>query len=237
MSAWDWGLVEYFDQRTDAINRAAARVRALDESDRPAAYREIQECVLDKVARLPEDLLLKATVSMVDDLYKFVNDTVWMDDALLGYLDAFAHTMMATVRARGYVARYIVDNQFSGADFLKMGPFDLFPRVFNAAGFVYTCPQWLALQLMRSDGLPEEDYDARVADYIDEARMMNDRVVNTCRNDAHHFVLLETDYIDGSLNAAFSGEYDTGALTIIRNEAPLPGTDVAVRFPKTRLAD
>jgi hypothetical protein len=54
MTAWDWGLVEYFDQRVDVINRAAACVRELDEADRPAAYREIQECVLDKVVSLPE---------------------------------------------------------------------------------------------------------------------------------------------------------------------------------------
>src|SRR5579871_6321059 len=234
MTAWNWPLVDYWDQRTDAINRAAARVRELSPSDRPAAYSEIQEHVLDKVASLPEYLLWKATVSMVDDLYKFVNDAVVMDEALLGYLHAFAHTMIATVRARGYVVRYIVDNQFSGIEFLKMGPFDLFPRVFNAAGFVYSCPQLLALQLMRHDGIQDGEYEARVAEYIDEARMLNDRVIHTCRNDARHFVQLETDYEDGSLDAALNGEDDIGALTIIRNEAPAPGTRVSVVFPKTR---
>jgi hypothetical protein len=237
MIAWNWPLVDYWDQRTDAINRAAARVRELDASDRPAAYGAIQECVLDKVASLPEELLLKATVSMVDDLYKFVNDVVLMDDVLLGYLNAFAHTMIATVRARGYVVRYIADNRFSGIEFLKMGPFDLFPRVFNAAGFVYSCPQLLAFQLMQYDGIQDGDYEARVAEYIDEARMLNNRVIHTCRNDARHFVQLETDYEDGSLDAALKGEHDTGALTIIRDEAPLPGTEVSVRFPKTRIED
>jgi hypothetical protein len=237
MTAWDRPLVSYWDQRTDSFNRAAAEIRELSTLERNAAYDEIRDCVIDKVAALPEDLLLRAAVSMVDDLYKFVNDTVWMDDALLGYLNAFAHTMIATVRARGYVIRYIADNQFSGSDYLRMGPFDLFPRVFNAAGFVYTCPQLVALQLMRADGIRDDEYEARVAHYIDEARMLNDRIVNTCRNDSRHFVLLETDYVAGSLDAAENGERDAGALTIFRNEAPLPGTNVSVRFPKSRIED
>jgi hypothetical protein len=145
--------------------------------------------------------------------------------------------MLATVRARGYVVRYVVDNQFSGIEYLRMGPFDLFPRVFNAAGFVYSCPQMVALQLMRADGVPDGDYESRLAQYIEEARMVNDRVISTCRNDGRHFVLLETDYEDGSLDAALNGERDPGALTIIRNEAPLPGTNVAVTFPKSRIQD
>jgi hypothetical protein len=237
MSTWNWPLPEYWDQRTDAISRAAARIRALSPSDRNAAYEEIRDHVLDKVAVLPQDLLLNAAVSMVDDLYKFVNDTVLMDDVLLGYLNAFANTMIATVRARGYVVRYIVENQFSSVEYLRLGPFDLFPRVFNAAGFVYTCPQLLALQLMRADGVREDEYEASVAQYIDEARKLSDRIVNSCRNDAHHFVLLETDFEDGALDAATNGERDAGALSIFRNDAPLPGTNVSVRFPKSRIED
>lgn len=235
MSGWNWGLVEYFDQRTDAINRAAAKIRALGTAERDAAYGEIRECVVDKLLVLSDDILLKATVSIVDDLYKFVNDTVRMDDALIGYLDAFARTAIMTVRARGFVARYVADNQFTNGDYLRTGPFDLFPRVFNAAGFVYSCPQMVARQLMQNDGLRDSEYEARVAQYIDEARMLTNRIIATCRSEARPFLLLDADYEDGSFAEVESGERDTGALTIYRNEAPVPGSNVSVVFPKTRI--
>jgi isocitrate dehydrogenase kinase/phosphatase len=70
-----------------------------------------------------------------------------------------------------------VENQFSGVDFLMVGPFDVFPRVFNAAGFVYICPQQLSLHLMQHDGITASEYPRAIAQYITEGRHVGDRIV------------------------------------------------------------
>src|SRR5262245_59502691 len=118
MSGWDISLVDYWDQTTGAINRFARRLGQLEGAERIAAYGQIREGVRGRVGALPDRQLLLAAVSMVDDLYKYVNDEVLVGDALFDYLDAFGRTFTEGVRERGYVIRYVVENQFSGVDML-----------------------------------------------------------------------------------------------------------------------
>jgi hypothetical protein len=172
---------------------------------------------------------------MVDDLYKYVNDEVLMDRALFAYLDAFARTFTKTVRERGYVIHYIVENQFSDVDFLMVGPFDLFPKVFNAAGFVYVCPHQLALQLMQADGVAVSQYSRAIAQYIAEARVVGNRLVNQCYGTGQHYVFLEADYQEDALDIALQGSGAPGVLSVFRNDAPVPGSTVSVSFPDQKL--
>jgi hypothetical protein len=173
---------------------------------------------------------------MVDDLYKYVNDEVLMAAALFEYLDAFGGTFTQAVREKGYVIRYVAENQFSGVDFLMLGPFDLFPRVFNAAGFVYVCPQQVGLRLMEHDGIAAPDYATAIARYIAEARHVADRMVIKCHEQSQHYVFLEVDYQEGALDTALQGRGEPGVLSVFRNEAPAAGSDVFVAFPEQKLA-
>lgn len=231
MDDWNLHLVDYWDQSAGAINAHTLRLIDLGEADRLAACGQIRDAVLRQLDALPDSQLLQAAVSMVDDLYKAVNDEVLVDRALFAYLDAFARTFTQAVRARGYVIRYVVENQFSGVDFLMRGPFDLFPKVFNAAGFVYVCPHHLALQLMQADGVAASEYAGVVAQYVDEARVVADRLASQCQEASQHYVFLEIDYQEGALDAAPQGMDAPGVLTIFRNDAPAPGSMVSVRFP------
>ena len=235
MGDWSLPLVGYWDQQAHAINGGTLRLIELGAPERTAACGEIRRAVLEGVRALDDERLLKAAVTMVDDLYKYVNDAVLMDAALFEYLDAFGRTFTAAVRERGYVIRYVVDNTFSGIDHLTVGPFDLFPRVFNAAGFVYVCPQQLALRLMEGDGIAASAYEEAVPRYIAEARMLADRLATQCLAEGRHFVFLEADYEDGALDAALAGDKAPGVLTVFRNEAPLPGTSVSITFPDRKL--
>lgn len=236
MTDWDFHLVDYWDQTTGAINRHVLRLIPLGEAERQAACGRIQDAVRKRVAALTDRLLLQAAVSMVDDLYKYVNDAVLVDGALFAYLDAFARTFTAAVRERGYVIHYVVENAFSGVDFLMRGPFDLFPRVFNAAGLVYVCPQQLALRLMQADGVAAPDYASAIARYIAEARDLADRLLSQCAETGRHYLFLEVDYQEGALDLALQGSDGRGVLTIFRNDAPVPGSTVSVSFPDRKLA-
>ena len=231
MSEWNLPLIDYWDQTQDAITRHTLRLIDLGEPERLAACGQIRDAVRQRLAALTDSQLLQAAVSVVDDLYKFVNDDVLVAPALFAYLDAFGRTFTETVRARGYIIHYIVENQFLSADFLRRGPFELFPRVFKAAGFVYICPQHLAWQLMQADGVAASGYAEGVARYIDEARILANRVVDTCHRTGQHYVFLDADYEAGSLDVALQGSTGQGILSVFRNDAPIPGSTVSVSFP------
>jgi hypothetical protein len=112
MNDWALHLVDYWDQTTGAINRNVLRLIRLSEPERKAAYGQIQNAVFRRLHALSDIRLLQATVSMVDDLYKYVNDEVLVDQALFAYLDAFAGAFTRVVRERGYAVHYVVENQF-----------------------------------------------------------------------------------------------------------------------------
>ena len=235
MDNWDLRLVDYWDQMTSAINRNTLRLSKLSEGERKAACGQIRDAVRMRVNDLADGQLLQAAVSMVDDLYKYVNDEVFMAAALFEYLDAFGRTFTQALRERGYVIRYVVENQFSGVDFLMLGPFDLFPKILNAAGFVYICPQQLGLGLMEHDGIAASEYPREIARYTAEARLVGDTLVSKCQNDDRHYVFLEADYQEGTLAMALRGRGAPGVLTIFRQDAPVPGSEVSVIFPEQKL--
>lgn len=235
MGAWNLRLVDYWDQTTGAINKGARRLGEFGESERVAPCGQIREAVRQRCTALADRQLLQAAVSMVDDLYKCVNDEVLMGQALFDYLDAFGRTFTTAVRERGYVIRYVVENQFSGVDFLMLGPFDVFPRVFNAAGFVYVCPQQIALELMQADGVEASEYERAITRYITEARVVGNRVVNECHAAGLHYVFLEADYEEGALDIALRGGGAPGVLSVFRDDAPVPGSEVSVVFPEQKL--
>jgi hypothetical protein len=231
MNHWDFRLTAYWDQTTSAINRHALRLGKLGEPERRAACGQIRDAVRARVQALADERLLQAAVSMVDDLYKYVNDEVWMAAALFEYLDAFGRTLTQAVRERGYVIRYVVENQFSGVDFMMLGPFDLFPRVFNAAGFVYICPQQLGLRLMQHEGIAASEYPRAIAQHIAEARHIADRTALQCQEEGRHYLFLEADYQAGALEIALRGGGAPGVLRIFRDDAPVAGSEVYVDFP------
>jgi hypothetical protein len=235
MSEWNTPFVEYWDQATDAINRNAFRFSKLGESERTVASSVIRDSVHRSAGGCSDQQLLREAVSMVDDLYKYMNDTMLSGSAVYVYLDAFARTFTMAVSERGYVIEYVAENAFSSVDFLLIGPFDWFSKVFSAAGFVYICPQHLAFGLMQADGLAASDYEHLIGKYIAEARMLARRLVMECRSDARHFVFLEADYQDGSLDAALEGRGDPGVLSVFRNQTPLPGSEVDVVFPNSKI--
>lgn len=178
---------------------------------------------------LPDELLVKGTVAIVDDLYKAACATDRWDGSLADYLNASAGTFSRLLKGRGLTVQYLVDNAWEDMS----RPVRLFPDWFGACGFVYACPQALMLQLIEADQ-PETGTDPATleARYIDEARAVASQLVKRCQEEGRPFVRVDADYVDGSFSVAFSRCGASGVVTIFRNEAPEPGTDVQVWFPE-----
>ena len=236
MDAWNFPHVfNFWDQQAGAINANARRLDALGAPEREAACRRIREAVGAHAQALDDEWLLKMALTLTDDLYKYVNDEILLCPGLFDYLGAFGRAFLGAVRARGYAVHSVVDNQFSGVDFLRLGPFDLFPRVFGAAGFVYVCPQHAAWQLMQADGLAADAYPANIARYQTEARMLADRLAGECQAEGRHYLFLEADFEEGALDAALRSRGAPGVLSVFRNEAPAADSRVSADFPAQRL--
>lgn len=222
-------LTDYWDERVRAIDSAARELSPLGEPERQAALDQIAAAVARHVEALPDELLAKGTVAIVDDLYKAACATDRWDGSLADYLNASAGTFSRLLKERGLTVQYLVDNTWEDMS----RPVRLFPDWFGACGFVYACPQKLLLDLIEADH-PEAGTDpATLADrYIDEARAVASMLVRSCQEEGRHFVHLETDYVDGSFHADFSRCDAPGVLTVFRNEPAEPGTEVQVWFPE-----
>ena len=229
MKNWKLSLVKYWDQLEKAIFNNTKQLDKLSESKQKKAYDQIREAVNLQVQAYTDEQLLMAAVSLVDDLYKFLNE-VLVATTLFEYVDAFGRTFTDALRKRGYVIHFIVDNQFTRNDILFQGAFDLFKKVFNAAGFVYICPQLIGMQLMQADGI-NDDFLASMPRYINEARYLSDKLVTECQEEGLHYVFLETNFEDGVLDSAVKDMNKLGVLGIFRNEAPIAGSKIQVSYP------
>jgi len=220
-------ITDYWDERVQAIDKAAAELHELD--DRERAVSEISAAVREHVRVLPDETLLRAAVPVLDDLYKAACSSGRWDAKLGSYLDASAGTFLALMAERGYRCQYLVDNAWE--DMTR--PLQLFPSWYGAAGAVYACPQNIAFELMHTDdpSTTRDDLARMLPTYIREARDVAARLVDTCRDDGRHLVLLDTDFEEQSFALPFKQAGATGVLTVFRNEAPVAGTTVQTWFP------
>jgi hypothetical protein len=226
MSEWTFPYIfSYWDQLTGIINKSAMRLHELDAHEREKAYADIREAMETHIQRLTDEQFMKAALSLIDDLYKYVNDEIYCATELVQYLDAFGRTFTTRLREKGYSIQYVVENTFAN-DFLMVGPFDLFPVIFNAIGLVYVCPQLIAWDLMKHDGLEAAAYPLAISRYTMEARKVADDLLQRCHADHAHYIFLETDYQDGCLDAALRERGTAGVLSIFRNQAAVADSTV-----------
>ncbi len=179
MNNWN-NPIDYWDFNKKAVLRNTKRLHKLGETDRKNDCDQIRDKVGMYADQLSDEQLLQLVVTMVDDLYKSINDEVLLAPAFYEYLDAFGRTLTQVVRERDYVIQYIVENQFLDVDLLMRGPFDVFSGVFKAAGFVYICPHQVIPFLMQHDNNPATEYEQSVGKYIREARYISEKLVAEC---------------------------------------------------------
>lgn len=221
-------ITDFWDEQVGAIDSAAQRLAALPPDGRRAALGAIEAAVAEHARVLSDGLLAQVAVAFADDLYKAACGITRWDDALGEYLTASAATMCDQLAGRGLYLQYLVDNAWQ--DLTK--PLRLLPYWYQAAGFVYACPADVALQIAEHDGADADSDPHEVLErYGSEARAVVNQLVSRCQSERRPFVQLDTDSTEGSFEAALSARGAAGVITVFRDAAPDPGTQVAVWLP------
>lgn len=216
-------LTDYWDFNARALPTGADRLEQKPEAEWPAEQAIIESALTEQMRVVPDDLLRRAAVSYVDDLYKEASATNVWGGALPVYLHTCAGTLSRLLTERGMRIQYLIDNEY--ADMAR--PLQLFPEWFGYCGFVYACPQAVVMELAEHDGVAESgDFGELSARYIDEARHVVNLTIERAQSEGRHLVQLDTDSAPGSYDVAMRAVREPGTITVSRSEAPEPGSHV-----------
>ena len=147
---------------------------------------------------------------------------------MTAYLAATAGTLTSVLTERGIRIQYLVHNAWPDPTRLL----ELFPEWYSAAGLVLRTSQGIALELARQDGVAEHTLATRAIDYESEARDVVNVVVARCQEEGRHFIQVDADAQPGSFDSALEARGKPGVVTIIRDQAPEPGSSVTVLTPE-----
>lgn len=233
---WQLGkIVDYWDQRVQAIDTLSRQLATAPDEQREAQLKQIQAAILSRAAELSDEDLILASFVMMDDLYKAVSVLSARDDALADYLRTSVGSFLSVLHARGYAIHYVVDNTFEQSTAGMNGPLEWYPKWFRTAGLKYICPQAIAPDIMKHDGYTAEQYFQQLPRYIREARLVANTVVARCHDEKDSYLFLDTDSAPESFAAPNSAMDAPGVIHIFRNQAPVQGSKCAVNFPKTNM--
>lgn len=216
----DWrapNINSYWTPRGQVIEACGDGLSRMGVDEREAALAVIETSVRELASDMGDQQLAEVAAHCVDDLYASACWVHSWDDHLSAYLSHSAAALGQVVTERGMRIEHLVDNEWS--DLTR--PVELFPEWFASAGFVYSSPLAIAAELMHEDGIPVVAFEAKVDDYLREAREVSRQVIYTAREQNRHFIYL--DY--GADKDGFKppgGGPARFVISTFRNEAPAP---------------
>ena len=71
---------------------------------------------------------------------------------------------------------------------------------------------------------------------VAEARDLAIKIATSAKAKNRHLIYLEIDFEPGCLDGVLELRTRPGVIQVIRNQAPVPGSEVAIAFPKKRFA-
>lgn len=148
------------------------------------------------------------------------------------WLVATAGLLVKQLLSRGFVLHYVVDSVQPEADLAER--LAIMPGVFEAAGFIVTGPQLMAMELMqRADGHTGDV--SMIPAYREEGHHVADMLIARCHEERRCSVYLNLDLDDDApalpLDVALSQANKPGVIAVHRNQPPLPGSTAHVAFP------
>jgi len=189
-----------------AIERWASTLDAMDSEMLSASETELGAAVMEHTRVLADELLQLAAIAMMDDLYKNANMIDVWNDSVTVYLRATAGIFSQLLAQRGFILHYVVDNSFED----MQRPLQLFPIWYSACGIEYVCPQLLTAQ----DGYPPSESRRRCTATL------------RASGGSFHYIMLDTDSAEDSFTAPLEQREGDKVITILRTEAPIPGSNV-----------
>ena len=223
------GLLDYFDDRQSRLIELSKRLSALPDADRAVALDIVRSEVARLTNELTDEILPQVSVSAIEDLYKSGSVLTQWDLSTHQYVQAMWGTFFTVFAERGYLMHYVVENTFP--EHLDR-PLILYPYLFGAAGFVYLCPHQLAAMLPEAAGL-ERTIDS-LRPLVAEARYLAIKAATSPKAKNRHLIYLEIDFEPRCLDGVLKLGTRPGVIQVIRDQAPVPGSKVAIRFPKKR---
>ncbi len=224
---WRLGtLTDYYDYNASRLLEMPKKLATLGDASRALALVTVRSQVRRLAGDLEDDLLLAVSVSMVDDLYKSAGILTDWNPPTAEYVTAVWGTFFDVMAARGYLMHYIVENTFP--DHLGR-PLQLYPEVFGAAGIIYVCPHHIATKL--PEGAEAEPSLAGLRHLLAEGRYLAKEVATQATGQNSSLMYLEIDYDAGCLDEILSLSAAPGVVTVVRNQAPQPGSTVEVTYP------
>lgn len=217
-------VYDYWDHRTNAVAAMAKRLDGMRAPARKKAYAAISDAVSRQIVALSDEQLTTAAFIFAEDLYKTAAQLTHWEPEFVAYLQASGTTFNQRIKERGYTIRYVIDNTYEATDIGLKGPTDVFAEWFQAAGFKYVCPQQAAMLMMGADKRPSGDFPTLLPSYIEEGRGVALDVLQMCWQHGESYCYLDTDSTEASITAALGDLKSPGAITILRNDAPVPGS-------------
>jgi hypothetical protein len=223
----NWGfpqIYEYWDWRKDAIYIHSQEIETYDEDKKADVYATIQFSIESHVKDFSDNQAAMCAMSMVEDLYKSLNKSIiYLSDSVLQYLQDSAGTFCNLLTKKGFVIHYLIDNTFEPTERGMAGPLKVFRQWFYASGLLYICPQHIAFDIMEKDGT-QEKYFELLPQYIAEARLIANSLIDRCHQDKRHYVLLDTDSVPDSFQKSSDAIEEPYVVTIFRNDSPIQGS-------------
>lgn len=235
LSEWDFpSIIDYYDARTDVVERSARRLEQLNGDAVDAALEAVVTGVYARADELcfDEGGIAGLAVSAADDLYKTTaTATTWTRETDFYVMAAFG-AVFRVVAARGYQVRYVVSNTFPNLQLGLRGCWNSFEQ----AGLHFVSPQKFAYALAVRRGAVAPDAHVTLHDLepeIEEGRLIAQEAARAAIARRQHLAYFDIDPIPGSFDHVLTGNLPPGTIIIYRDEAPLPGSRVNLRVVPT----
>ena len=166
------------------------------------------DAIATHVDSLSDEKLQQMAFVIADDLYKTASRIKIWHKGIAQYLGSTADSFFQILAQRGFFLHYVIDNSCDDTPRLC----DLFPVWFKNCGFVFECPQILASKNLVT---------------IAEAR----RICNSNLNEnsgRFHYILMDIDSNEESFKAPLAQMKSDKIITIMRDEAPTPGSHIMI---------
>jgi len=215
-------IFSYWDSTKDAIFKFSRKLADLETTEKSIALQSIKKAISSHVEKMTKKEIIKWAFVMTDDLFRSTNrESHILDKSLFQYLEASAGHFSKLISEKGFTIHYIIDNTYEQSFFGMRYPLELYDDWFQISGFIYICPQFIALKIIEKQNYDKDLYFALLPDVIDQARRIADSIVDKCHDENKHYIFLDTDSVPNiSFNRPMSFRERPNIITIFRNDAP-----------------
>lgn len=221
-------ITEYWDnQNKNSIFEYSQMISKYPDAKQIKVKEEISKAVENHLKVLNDEQITTVAFVIADDIYKSANEFRIYNEYISEYLYASAGTFFKRLKQRGYTLHYLTNNSFTNLQ----RPLQIFRYCFMPAEIKYICPHEIALELMKNDGLDENDFSNNIVAYLREAEDIGNRIIDKCHKNKDSYFSLQINEDQRKFQKSIDLIGSQGVITVWRTEAPVDGTSCQVWYP------